>query len=309
MNLKKRISALFMSLTLVLSCLIVCATPNTAYAAQKLELKSSSITLPVGEKYQLKLNKDSSKARWFSSNSKVAAVSKNGKVTAKKKGNCKITAKVNNTKVTCAVKVSKVFGSTINSKITISDNTKFSIWYTDDKDITCEVSDDSVLDFKWGKAWDKNKAEITLIPLSDGKCTVSIYDDVSKEKIKFTVVVKSKEPAIDLDKIQIKPRHISYGADDNSGLTLDITNNSNATVDVSKYTRINDYACQLLKISDDTNLKNGNKGTYKFIFNRYKYGKTMYIDRESEGDIFLDVNGVSYVFYYNADGVVSYEKR
>ena len=74
-----------------------------ADAAVKLNKKQ--ITLYEGKSTTLKLKGTSKKAKWTSSNKKVATVSSKGKVKAKKKGTAKIIAKVGKKKYTCKVTV------------------------------------------------------------------------------------------------------------------------------------------------------------------------------------------------------------
>lgn len=77
----------------------------TVQAAGKIKLNKTSLNLTVGKTMNLKVKGTKSKAKWSSSNKKVATVNNNGKVTAKKAGNCKIMAKVENKKYICKVKV------------------------------------------------------------------------------------------------------------------------------------------------------------------------------------------------------------
>ncbi len=72
----------------------------------KPELNYTDVSLYYGEKEQLKVNFTKKKAKWSTSNKKVAVVNKNGKVTAKGKGNCVITAKCGKRKYKAKVKVS-----------------------------------------------------------------------------------------------------------------------------------------------------------------------------------------------------------
>lgn len=76
---------------------------NDVYAAVKISKKSAYII--KGKKLTLKVTGTKSKAKWSSSNKKIATVSSKGVVTAKKKGSATITAKVGKKKYTCKVTV------------------------------------------------------------------------------------------------------------------------------------------------------------------------------------------------------------
>ena len=69
---------------------------ETSSQAKKksISLNYKKLTLKVGQKKRLKVRGTSNKAKWSSSNKKVAAVSKKGVVKAKKKGKAVITAKM-----------------------------------------------------------------------------------------------------------------------------------------------------------------------------------------------------------------------
>ncbi|WP_310604556.1 Ig-like domain-containing protein [Anaerosporobacter sp.] len=70
-------------------------------------ISKKSLTLDVGERYQLHVEGDGilKGVTWKSSNSSVAYVNKFGYVTAKRKGTTVITAKVYGKKLTCKLKV------------------------------------------------------------------------------------------------------------------------------------------------------------------------------------------------------------
>ena len=71
------------------------------------KLNKTSITLKVGQTYQLKLNGTNQKITWKSSNSKIVTVNKAGKLFAKSAGNATITAQVNGIRFVCKVKIQK----------------------------------------------------------------------------------------------------------------------------------------------------------------------------------------------------------
>ena len=81
------------------------AVTDTTYAASKIKLNKTKVTLNVNQTTTLKVKGTSKKVTWSSSNKKVAKVSKKGKVTAVKAGKAKITAKVASKKLICKVTV------------------------------------------------------------------------------------------------------------------------------------------------------------------------------------------------------------
>ena len=74
-------------------------------AKAKIKLNKKKITMPVGQKYKLKLKNCKKKVKWTSSKKSTATVNKNGVVTAKKKGSAKITALAGKKKYVCKVTV------------------------------------------------------------------------------------------------------------------------------------------------------------------------------------------------------------
>ena len=71
------------------------------------KLNKTSITLKVGQTYQLKLSGTNQKITWKSSNSKIVTVNKAGKLQAKSAGNATVTAQVNGICFICKVKIQK----------------------------------------------------------------------------------------------------------------------------------------------------------------------------------------------------------
>ena len=71
------------------------------------KLNKTSITLKVGQTYQLKLSGTNQKITWKSSNSKIVTVNKAGRLSARSAGNATITAQVNGIRFVCKVKIQK----------------------------------------------------------------------------------------------------------------------------------------------------------------------------------------------------------
>lgn len=132
-NRKSHFRTLTLMLVLVLIAVAIPATSHSEVeaASKKMKLSATSKKLDIGKSFTLKIytrgnsvldskgrlavmdDKDDihywfdykTKARWKSSNPKVATVSSKGKVTAKKKGTATITAKVGKTTYKCKVTV------------------------------------------------------------------------------------------------------------------------------------------------------------------------------------------------------------
>jgi glycerophosphoryl diester phosphodiesterase len=77
---------------------------SNAYATTTPKMKKS-VTLSVGQSYTLKVTGTTKKAKWTSSNKKIATVTQTGKVTTKKIGNATVTATIGKTKLKCKVTV------------------------------------------------------------------------------------------------------------------------------------------------------------------------------------------------------------
>ena len=86
----KRVQCVAMSLIMIVLMLPVCGSVNVK--AAKLKLNYSYYKMTGGYTVKLK-TRSGAKAKWKSTNKKVATVSKNGKVTGRKKGKCTIIAK------------------------------------------------------------------------------------------------------------------------------------------------------------------------------------------------------------------------
>ena len=71
------------------------------------KLNKTSVTLKVGQTYQLKLSGTNQKITWKSSNSKIVTVNKAGKLSARSAGNATVTAQVNGIRFVCKAKIQK----------------------------------------------------------------------------------------------------------------------------------------------------------------------------------------------------------
>lgn len=93
-------------ISLFLTCVILLSVFSTVSCAVNIvKLNKKSVTVKVGEKFQLKVSGTDSTVTWSTSNKKIATVTSKGKITGKAVGNAEITAKVSNTKLVCKVTV------------------------------------------------------------------------------------------------------------------------------------------------------------------------------------------------------------
>lgn len=105
-KLMKALVIAFSVLTLVMAPAEAAIPFNTVVTAEAaVKMSSSKATMVRGQKKTLKVKGTSKKAKWSTSNKKVATVSSKGVVTAKGKGTATITAKVGKKKYTCKVTV------------------------------------------------------------------------------------------------------------------------------------------------------------------------------------------------------------
>ncbi len=98
---KKRVLRCFIVLPIFLFAFSMLFSINSEAAS----ISKKRTTLVTKQSVQLKVKGTSKKAKWKSTNNKIATVNKKGKVIAKKKGTCKIYAKIGKKKYICVVKV------------------------------------------------------------------------------------------------------------------------------------------------------------------------------------------------------------
>lgn len=105
MNRGKVMKAMKKSLliTLVVAIVTIFSVSTTSFAATKLKLNCTKATIGVDNVITLSVN--AKKAKWKSSNTKVATVNKNGVVTGVKSGKVTVTAKANGKTAKCRITV------------------------------------------------------------------------------------------------------------------------------------------------------------------------------------------------------------
>ena len=98
----KKMNKKMVTMVMLVFMLVIAAVP---VSAASLKLSEKSATLKTGQSITLQVKGSKKKAKWETSNKKVATVNQKGKVTAKKAGKATITAKIGNKKLTCKVTV------------------------------------------------------------------------------------------------------------------------------------------------------------------------------------------------------------
>lgn len=194
-NTSKALGAILFSAMLVLAMAI--AMPNdvlnmnaTTQVEAAAKISKSSLTLTKGASQTIKVNGNSKKVIWKSTNTKVATVNSKGKITAKSAGSAKIQAKVGKKTYTCKVKVLKF-------KIN-----KTSVTLTKGKTTTLKVS--GTKNKATYKSSNKKIATVTSKGVIKGvkKGSTNIKVKVGKET--FTVPVKVETPSMSKTSISIK---------------------------------------------------------------------------------------------------------
>ena len=105
-KLKKMKNVINLVLCFAMLISVIQITPQNVYAAKKIKLSKTKVTLYVGEKDHLDLYDGKSQVldlKWKSSNKNVVKVNEAGNIKALKKGKAKITVKYKNKKYVCNV--------------------------------------------------------------------------------------------------------------------------------------------------------------------------------------------------------------
>lgn len=179
----KKILYIFMlvfAINMVLPANTMIFTGNVQ-ANAAITINKKTATLIKGQSVALKIKGTKKKAKWTSSNSKIAKVASNGKVTAKAKGTATITATVSGKKYECKIivetpSISKTKQTAyVGQKITLKINgTKQKVvWKTSNKKIaTVNGSGDVVL---------KKKGSVTItatVAKKSYKCKITVKNAV-----------------------------------------------------------------------------------------------------------------------------------
>ena len=104
---KRGAKTILMLMIWIMSFAFICFGDVSVVQA-KARLNYSWITMTEGYSIKLKVTGTKKKAKWYSTNKKVAKVSNKGVVYGKKAGKATVTAKVGGKKLKCSVKVKKI---------------------------------------------------------------------------------------------------------------------------------------------------------------------------------------------------------
>lgn len=191
--------------------------PTVVQAATK--LNKTSLTLPKGSSYTLKVTGTSSKVTWKSSKTSVAAVSSKGKVTAKKAGTATISAKVGKKTYKCTVKVVNFKCNTTSISVTKGKTYQIKISSTSKKP-SYKSSKSSIASVsKTGKVTGKKKGS-TIITVTVGKEKLSIPVTVETPSISKTSITLSKGKTTTL-KVNGTNRSVKWSSNNNSVASVD----------------------------------------------------------------------------------------
>jgi len=168
--------------------MVICLLPETAFAAT-VKLNKTKATVYVGKTVKLSVKGTKKKAKWSTSNKKIATVNKAGKVTAKKKGTATITVKVGKKAYKCKLTVKNVQMNKTKATLYVGKTMKLAVngakkkakWSTSNKKI-------AIVDKK-GKVTAKKAGTVTIkakIGKKTYKCklTVKKLDKGSVEALK-----------------------------------------------------------------------------------------------------------------------------
>ena len=122
---KRKIGAFWITLCMVLACLLTPLCTNSVSAAAAPKLSRTSMAVYVGSKKTLTVKNTKAKVTWKSSKTKVATVSSKGVVKGVAPGTAKITATVSGKKLTCTVKIVDRNGNALDIKAEGTDGGDF----------------------------------------------------------------------------------------------------------------------------------------------------------------------------------------
>ena len=194
------------SIFLVIMLLMINMLPQSVYAAASVKSIPPKATLLVSKTLQLKVDGATSKAKWSSSNKKVARVSSKGVVKGVKPGKAKITAKVGKKKYTCKITV-KIGLDQTNVSLNPGQTTELKL---------CGAKIKKTASSNKSIATVTKKGVVTAVGIGTAKITVT-----DKNKKKYSCVVNvvappSVNPTPVNPAIPVKPEPVYYTVSFNS---------------------------------------------------------------------------------------------
>lgn len=217
--------------SLLFSLLVPCAAGTAKAAAPLIILSKYSLSMNIGEEYQLKaVTSDLSIPKFKSTRSAIASVDSSGLITAKKDGTCKISVKSGSREVFCEIQVRKTTITLNQTKVTLEHGKTFSL--------KAEVSSGHKPEFKCSK---KSVALITetglITALKPGEAVITVKADKTTAYCTLTV----KKPTITLNKTTLsmyRNETFQLTASVSSGIKPVWKSNKNSVVQISDTGRL-----------------------------------------------------------------------
>lgn len=276
---KKSFGIVILCFVMLMSALSLCSC-----GSNKMVLNNDTLSMTVGETYQLKVSNTNRDITWSSSNDKVATVD-NGTVSAVSKGNATISAMTDNgDKLTCEVSVDSVAVTSIKF-----DKTNITLRKGDTDQITATVYPSEA---EYELEWDSTDNSVAVVDngglvtaIGKGTAVIRCYTSSGKSA-SCSVTVKTNDSAA-----ATQPT------------TNSATYNNNNNTDSILYCRASDYA----------SLREYNSRDAKRIAKIYTRESVVYISETTEFYYVAYQGKRGYVlkdyFSYNPDAPLNYGKN
>ena len=234
--------------------------------AATIKLNKSTVTINVGETYQLKLSEAKLKVTWTSSKKSVATVSINGLVTGKKVGSIIITAKANGIEYECTVNVVEPFIYAKKFENGIGGKTQYLVYNLPKKFISTDViwksSNESIFTV------DKNGL-VTATGLGKTKLTATFGTYKLTKTIYVNATKQNLQDAVNGFKIEY--------TEVNDEIVCNIINNSKIDISADCHLEFFDSTDTLVSVSTNGHMFSFRNEEYVFAFpipdKEYEYYK------------------------------------
>lgn len=186
-KLRKLITGILLFSITALSALPLTNDIHTAQAASSITIDDKEFTLELGHYKTIRVKGTTSRASFYSRNSKVATVSASGRVTAKGYGSTTIAVKVAGKTLTCKVTVVQM--NKKNLSLTPGSTAQLALWGTSER-ITWSTSDSKIATVSdTGKVKAIAAGNATVTAEVDGKKVISKVSvlDISKPSVVMEV--------------------------------------------------------------------------------------------------------------------------